>query len=247
MVGTRRGWSGLDTPVRFGYDRRMWHRKGEFVCGLAIAMLVLGAACSQDPPAACAGACSPGAPEGWEGPRAFWRGELLKSGNAGPCTAKDWSFAEIGYPAQLEAEPVACKPCACEPGEGASAGTCVAREVEVELEAHLPDFTRPAVIMCTAEKGGVCGSGSASGVCLPPPSKYEKLCVYKRGDVPCEGAWAEGQRFTYYAGFDDSRDCTPCACEVAKPDAGAKACGAPSGGQSIGAVSMRDLTTVCCR
>lgn len=226
----------------------MSRSRGEFVCGLAAVLLVLGAGCSQDLPA-CAGVCAAQAPEGWEGPKAFWRGELLKSGDAGPCAAKDWSYAEIGYPAQLEAEPVACQPCACEPGEGANAGTCVPREVDAgALPDHFPDFTRAVVIECSTEsKGGACASGGE--VCLPPPAKYETLCVYKRGDVPCEGAWAGGQRFTYYAGFEDSRACAPCACEEAKvdKDAGAKECGKPSGSRGIGKVTMTDLTTACCR
>jgi hypothetical protein len=117
---------------------------------------------------------------------------------------------------------------------------------------RVPDFGGPTIIVCSAESKAACLS--RDGICLPRLQEGDLLCVFKKGDVPCEGAWTGGKRFTFYAGFEDSRDCTPCACEAAKVDLGANggkgaptACGTPSGGKPIGALTMTDLSTACCR
>jgi hypothetical protein len=109
----------------------------------------------------------------------------------------------------------------------------------------------PVAIVCAPEGKGACPSGQA---CLPPLQKGDELCVFKEGDVPCEGAWAGGKRFTFYDGFEDSRACTACACEVGKVEPAAKggkeaskACGTPSGGKPIGALTMQKPITACCR
>ncbi|UQA60070.1 hypothetical protein [Polyangium aurulentum] len=225
--------------------------KTTFVAVISLGTLVFVSSCSNDGGGVtdgghgCPGSCASSAPEGWDGPAALWRGEIRDQPD-GPCPAEGWGFTQVAYPAKLEAPPHICQECACEPSEGA----CAAREV-VEADIRAPDFG-PVIVVCSAESKAGCPSGQGCGP--RPPAGYG-LCVMKSGDVPCVGDWARGERFTFYRSFEDSRDCTACACEAPKPDASAKragkrvskTCGAPSGGQAVGAFEMRALTTACCR
>lgn len=54
------------------------------------------------------------------------------------------------------------------------------------------------------------------GVCTPPPPEgFEAgLCIYAQGDLECP-AGAYATKYTYYAGAEDSRDCTNCTCGAA--------------------------------
>jgi len=59
-------------------------------------------------------------------------------------------------------------------------------------------------------EGGEVGCGSAAK-CAPAPPPEFRACVYREGDIPCEGA-SYTDRLVIYAGFDDKRTCTDCAC-----------------------------------
>ncbi|UQA60068.1 hypothetical protein [Polyangium aurulentum] len=48
--------------------------------------------------------------------------------------------------------------------------------------------------------------------CMHPlPEGYE-LCAAVKGDLPCEGTWANAKRYVLMDGFDDSRKCDDCPC-----------------------------------
>jgi len=54
-----------------------------------------------------------------------------------------------------------------------------------------------------------CGSGA---MCIPEPvPPVYRACVYKEGDVPCEGEHYT-ERHVLFGDFDDQRSCTPCGC-----------------------------------
>ncbi|MDI1484374.1 hypothetical protein QHF84_47700 [Polyangium sp. y55x31] len=57
---------------------------------------------------------------------------------------------------------------------------------------------------------GGCGSGAKCAPAPTPPPEF-RVCVYKEGDVPCEGE-NYTDRLVIYSGFEDKRGCTTCEC-----------------------------------
>jgi hypothetical protein len=70
------------------------------------------------------------------------------------------------------------------------------------------------ILACALDAAApACGDG---GVCMvPPEAPFEaSICIATEGDVQCpSGAYAE--RFVYHTGFEDSRECGQCSCELA--------------------------------
>ncbi|MBK6920760.1 MAG: hypothetical protein IPH07_25415 [Deltaproteobacteria bacterium] len=87
---------------------------------------------------------------------------------------------------------------------------CMQNKVE-----EFPEATWDATIRsCKLPDDAVaCGNG---GACQPDaPEGFEAgLCIYKQGDALCpEGQYSE--KFSYWAGVDDQRDCSSCTCGTA--------------------------------
>lgn len=92
----------------------------------------------------------------------------------------------------------------------ASGGTCTSSSTGTE-DIPTPTFTN-TVRAC----GGAPGSGTGCGtgaVCLPKPQApfSSSICIYKAGDSVCpSGAWS--QKSLFHKSFNDTRDCSACAC-----------------------------------
>jgi hypothetical protein len=100
----------------------------------------------------------------------------------------------------------------------ASGGTCTSSFTGTE-NIPTPTFTN-TVRAC----GGAPGSGTGCGagaVCLPKPAPPfdSSVCIYKTGDVACPaGAWS--QKSVFHLSFNDTRDCSACACGSATGNCG---------------------------
>jgi hypothetical protein len=80
------------------------------------------------------------------------------------------------------------------------------------------------VVACQGyPSGGEIGCG-AGARCTPspiPPPAFQ-VCVYKEGEVSCDGTNFT-ERFLIYSGFEDKRTCGPCGCS---PEVTGSECGA---------------------
>lgn len=76
------------------------------------------------------------------------------------------------------------------------------------MAAKLPYGWATVARTCRGATSGSCGAPDE--VCAPPaPAGFEQ-CLFQSGDADCPVTYPV--RHTFYSTFDDSRDCTPCAC-----------------------------------
>jgi hypothetical protein len=69
------------------------------------------------------------------------------------------------------------------------------------------------------KNGRACGGATlamgcmGSAVCAPAPSApFAAVCIQQTGDVACPGG-TYSQKYVFYGGYTDSRDCTTCNCD----------------------------------
>jgi hypothetical protein len=76
---------------------------------------------------------------------------------------------------------------------------------------------------CRAITAGGCTGGA---LCVPPLAPGFRWCVYQQGDVSCYKLGPYQDRYVFYDDYQDTRDCTSCAC------------GAPSGSTCSASISV---------
>ena len=170
------------------------------------------------PPASC-GACSCSAPSGTCAPPLSLATSSKPCGDLsgmttpfdgpaawdGSCTANDCispapSCAHPMSVQSLTAEPLILTEQGCTPLIG------------VAQDASAPSWTT-AVLACrgTPTLGLLCSDPAKMCVQAAAPPEFA-MCIYHEADVSCPGAYPE--KHLVYAGFDDQRACSACACSA---------------------------------
>jgi hypothetical protein len=183
-----------------------------------------------DPTCASAAACVAAAPAGWTGHAVLYDGATAGAPTCAAPFATDLMPGRAG----LSAAVAVCSACTCGPSNG---GACPAAGGAKIVSA--PMFARIG-IGCAG--GPAATVGCTGTVCQPRPAPpfAAGLCVHQAGDVACP-AGPFTDRHVFFAGVNDTRGCTACACG---PAAGG-ACAA-SGGGPVGQVTGTAATTFCC-
>jgi hypothetical protein len=184
-----------------------------------------------DPTCASIAACIAAAPAGWTGYAALYDGPTA---GAPSCAAPLSTMLAPGN-AELTAAPATCTPCTCGPSNGVA---CAAGGGAAVISA--PAFARLG-IGCASQT--TVAGGCTADVCQPRPIApfATGLCIRQAGDQPCPGGTPYTDRHVFFAGVDDTRGCTACACGA--PSGGSCA---PVGGASIGQAIGKTATTFCC-
>lgn len=97
-------------------------------------------------------------------------------------------------------------------GAEASGGTCKSKG---GVPQKLPPAWQTSVKACqVTQQGKGC---AAPQVCAPkPPSLFKShVCIQRTGDVSCPSGAAFSKKDVFYTAYQDSRDCTGCACGAA--------------------------------
>lgn len=74
-----------------------------------------------------------------------------------------------------------------------------------------PTWTRTAHVCAPNGKVAPSSACKQGEICAPERPASAALCIVHAGSVPCPPGWSDSSS-TYYAGYDDTRDCTGCSC-----------------------------------
>jgi hypothetical protein len=184
-------------------------------------------------------ACVAASPSDWNGPIAFWSGQLNSSPDCPP------DYPQHNNAAFTEISQGGCGPCTCAAScqvtattfdDIACGGTVAANQTlgtcELALTSSPSSLVAVATPTCSIQPPTPAALASSFGkstvacdlaqtqqscslgVCRPIPPSGFGLCIYKVGDESCpSGAYAN--RIVTYSGIQELHTCASCGCQAA--------------------------------